>query len=441
MADLEKTIDPVLDNAEDTNPTVDQGKDFEVDLSNSATAEQKSPDFSNLFSEDVSKTETVNSDVEATSNEVNDLQENHGENTISLENSEPQPENLNLGSSLEESNQQEALAGNSNISLNQEPANNEVLLWKFESEMINTVDTTKEDVKPDSAILDHPAILENYQNIEESSPILNAEKQEKERLVQKEKLAQLVKAHETKAEKSWFTKWILSGVILTAWIVVASCIFAKDQVVNLLNGGVENNASLSANIVDVFNNTNDDEIINNEEAIDNEEIVDEEAAIDEEVIDENEIIDDEEIIDNEEVIDDEIIDDEENTNNEDVDKGQTNDKEILNDEEIDESIPYEGVTIDEIAVANDEATTNDETNEEEVKEVLKYTITHVNTEEEANWVLPAHCTDLTCYGEDTEFTECTSFKMIETLDENSTRVWNRWCRYKDSSELVHVDFF
>jgi hypothetical protein len=31
--------------------------------------------------------------------------------------------------------------------------------------------------------------------------------------------------------------------------------------------------------------------------------------------------------------------------------------------------------------------------------------------------------------------------MIETLDENSTRVWNRWCRYKDPSELVHVDFF
>jgi hypothetical protein len=68
--------------------------------------------------------------------------------------------------------------------------------------MINTVDSPKEEVKETSAVSDHPAILENYQVVEESSPILNAERQEKEKLIQKEKLAQLVKTHEIKAEKS-----------------------------------------------------------------------------------------------------------------------------------------------------------------------------------------------------------------------------------------------
>lgn len=43
--------------------------------------------------------------------------------------------------------------------------------------------------------------------------------------------------------------------------------------------------------------------------------------------------------------------------------------------------------------------TNDEiidSNEQE-ENTHPYTITHVNSEEEANWVLPSHCSDLTCY--------------------------------------------
>ena len=84
-------------------------------------------------------------------------------------------------------------------------------------------------------------------------------------------------------------------------------------------------------------------------------------------------------------------------------------------------------------------TESTETFEEE--NIEPYTITHVNSEEEANWVLPSHCSDLTCYWEDQEFVECTSFRMIETLDENTTRVSSRWwCKYKDPSELVYVQF-
>jgi hypothetical protein len=88
-------------------------------------------------------------------------------------------------------------------------------------------------------------------------------------------------------------------------------------------------------------------------------------------------------------------------------------------------------------ISNDAEPT--ETIEEE--NIKPYTITHVNSEEEANRVLPAHCSDLTCYWEDQEFVECTSFRMIETLDENTSRVSSRGgCKYKDPSELVYVQF-
>ncbi|MBR7036826.1 hypothetical protein IKI14_02975 [bacterium] len=51
-----------------------------------------------------------------------------------------------------------------------------------------------------------------------------------------------------------------------------------------------------------------------------------------------------------------------------------------------------------------------------------YTITHVESEEDANWVLPSHCTDLTCYGDDKEFTPCTTFRLAANLDENANRI-------------------
>ena len=70
-----------------------------------------------------------------------------------------------------------------------------------------------------------------------------------------------------------------------------------------------------------------------------------------------------------------------------------------------------------------------------------YTIRHVNSVEEANWVLPSNCTDLTCYGADAEFVNCTKFRMDENMDENSQRIWSSGaCKYKDSSELVYVEF-
>ena len=51
MTDLKNDIEPVMDNAENTNPAVTPESDFEIDLWDSSSEEQKSSDFSNIFSE------------------------------------------------------------------------------------------------------------------------------------------------------------------------------------------------------------------------------------------------------------------------------------------------------------------------------------------------------------------------------------------------------
>ena len=76
---------------------------------------------------------------------------------------------------------------------------------------------------------------------------------------QKEKLIQLIKVHEIKAQKKWLTKWILYGIALTIWIFALSIIFAKEQVLNLLNNQNKNTLPLNANIVELSNeNVQDD---------------------------------------------------------------------------------------------------------------------------------------------------------------------------------------
>jgi hypothetical protein len=75
-------------------------------------------------------------------------------------------------------------------------------------------------------------------------------------------------------------------------------------------------------------------------------------------------------------------------------------------------------------IAQEEANKNITENNNENSNEKEYSIIHVNSEEEANWVMPAHCSDLTCYGTDKEFTPCTTFRLSENLDENANRIGN-----------------
>ena len=210
----------------------------------------------------------------------------------------------------------------------------------------------------------------------------------------KARLIQLLRNQLNKWKKVWFIRWILSWVALMLWVAIVLVVFAKDSVLSMLSDG-SNTVNNQASIVSL--NANDDII---DESVD-EDIVGE--SVDEDVVDES--VDDE-IID--ESVDDEIID------------------ESIDDEIIDESID------DEII---------DESVDEDVIFGDWYTIKHVNSVEEANWVLNPSCEWLSCDNKDLDsIVLCKEFKLKPDIDDNAQRIWSSWvCRYKDVSELAYLE--
>lgn len=218
-------------------------------------------------------------------------------------------------------------------------------------------------------------------------------------------------------------------------LAFAACsVFAKDQVLNTmdyLNSVIPTN-NLS------FLNKNHNQVIENAEVLNND--IEEIEVIEEETTKEIDPI--QEYYD----IVDEIISSE-NDKETKVEQLRNVLSEVMQEgeETNEELVQYISQAIMDLTI-NTEESQNEENNEQEVSENTNeepieenneptetieeenaepYTITYVNSEEEANWVLPAHCSDLTCYGEDKEFAPCTSFKMVETMDENSNRISSR----------------
>ena len=276
---------------------------------------------------------------------------------------------------------------------------------------------------------------------------------------EQQKLAWL-KEHETKASKSGFAKWILFMIILLLLGFVACSLFAKEQVINAMDYvqsliptnslsflKKNNSATENTNVQEVdLRDLEESEVVdeeNNEEVDPIQEYYD---KVDEIISSEDDQETKAELLNsiltevmqeseepNEELtqyISQAIMDLTINSEEENVEE---NIEDQENSEEIDNSEDY-----NEVSEENSEEALEDT---EVMEDDKGYTIRHVDSEEEANWVMPSHCTDLTCYGEDEEFVACTSFRMIETLDENTPRVSSRWgCKYKDASELVYVEF-
>ena len=368
-----------------------------------------------------------------------------------------------------ESSQIDTINGNQPESTLIETPNSEIILWKFDNAMINTVQEQEVAPQQNANSLEQPTVQETFINKE-----TNTEDSQKSKTAQKEKLLQLIKVHESKARTKGFTTWIISGVVLSVWILALSCIFAKDQIINLLNW--ENgNSSLSANVVELNINTlenenseesenvlteNDDES-DNEDIYDNEDYEDVNEEFDEPLYyedlnedyeeSENVLTENDDESDNEDIYDNEDYEDvneefDEPLYYEDLNEDYEESENVLteNDDEIinqnNETIPNEEMPTTEYNKTNDDKTDISEYDSSSNEKPSKYSITHVNSTWEANWVLPSHCTDLTCYGEDKKFSPCTTFKLSENLDENANRIGNTWvCRYKDASELVYVE--
>ena len=251
----------MADSEKNTNPDV-------KNTDNIATSETIWIDLSKLPQEE-SRINTENTPENIESPKTENSNESWTENletTVSSESSFE--ENLSSNPS-EEVTTQNSLNENQNLEPKETMNDtNNPNLW--ESNMpTSTVNET--GINPNSEVLqnqllEHPIVLNNVN--------LNPEEWEKTKLSQKEKLTQLIKIHESKAQKSWFIRWFLSGVALIVILVFASFILAKDQILNFLNNWNTNNQTLSASIVNLSEdetNNNEDETNNNEDETKNNE--------------------------------------------------------------------------------------------------------------------------------------------------------------------------
>lgn len=455
MADLENNINPTMDDSmEIQNSETPQNAEFNINLWDTPQVEWETSNLSELFSENVAE-DAQSLNEEAPSSEVVEQPlESSGENMETWQEVEQPiiPEEAPQVNELQESEPVEnnlQFAEKLNSTPEPEVSNNEVVLWKFENEVVNTVQETPVSTSLNDALYDHPAILDDSHIAE-----LNAEEHQKAQAAQKAKLAQLIKGHEAKAHQKWLLTWVLSGILVTAWVFVLAWIFAKDQVIDVLNS-ISGTPSLSASVTDLdVNDEIDDNLLDDEFTDEYEDILSGDIE-DMEIEDSNEY---EVATDYYDQVD-EILAAWYDT---DTAVEYLNDilSEVMEAEEPDDTLTsYISQSIlnltvnsgdvseevsDEVSdeVSGEVTDESDEYSyEEDTSDTPWYTITHVESEAEANWVMPAHCSDLTCYGEDKAFSPCMQFRMVSTLDENAQRIGNNWaCRYKDISELVYVEF-
>ena len=208
----------------------------------------------------------------------------------------------------------------------------------------------------------------------------------------KAKLMEALKAEWKKGKRAWFARWILSWILITLLIAVAGIIFAKDQVIDILSDERLDFLNLKASIVSLTNkeNTNNNTDISNEEAVVEEEATPEEAVVEEEAAPEEAVVEEEATPE--------------------------------------ETVVEEEATTEEAVVENDSS-------------VKWYTFRHVDSPEEANWVLSPNCEDALCGNDKDSIVMCNEFRLHESLSDDAKRTGSSWiCRYKDTSELVFVEF-
>ena len=247
--------------------------------------------------------------------------------------------------------------------------------------------------------------------------IAEAEEKAKARAAQKEKLLQFLKWQSAKDRKLWYSRWVLSGIMLTLCLVLCSTVIFRDEVVKFLSQDLVQyiwSTSYAANILWL---AQDDTIRVNPIVITDE-------------ADNNE------------------LEDEENT--EDIEQPAEEVAE-LSEENVE---PSEENTSEEPAELSDEENTEDleqpaeevaEPSEEnlEPSDARTFTMVHVNNVELANWVMAPNCNTLACWDYTQvpaeEIVLCAEFRQKADLEDDDIRIWSTWmCRYKDESELVYL---
>ena len=243
----------------------------------------------------------------------------------------------------------------------------------------------------------------------------------------KARLIQLLRNQLQKWKKIWFIRGALSWILIMVCIVTALVVFAKDTVLDMLSDNL-NNLDTQASITNLTTHEDNNENISDIAV----EVIDEtsDEANDDVVVE----IDDE---NNDEANDDIVVEIDETSD-------EANDDIVVEIDETSDEIN------DDIVVEIDETSdeNNDEANDDIVVEIDDdiiygdwYILRHVDTPEDANWVINPNCKWLSCEEIDlSSIVLCHEFRLKADMDDNAQRIWKSWvCRYKDASELVNIE--
>lgn len=218
-----------MEELENANPTMENSGENPVnpngvEVENPAT-EQQSTDFSQLFSENITEETPVKEEPaqegpiqeeKISSPAQPELQEVQSEVQPESQIPQPEPQETQPESSNTETATlvTESIETQTNV-LNPEFTNNEndiqISEHAFDKQIANTS-------------------LDNHQNIQTEQVAA----EQRKAAIEQQKLARL-KQHTSKAKKSGFTSWILSGILLMLLAFAACSVFAKDQLLNAID--------------------------------------------------------------------------------------------------------------------------------------------------------------------------------------------------------------
>lgn len=271
-----------------------------------------------------------------------------------------------------------------------------------------------------------------------------------------------------------YWKWLASGVLVSIWLVVISLVlFDNGSLLTSAANGIKLTDDDAANEVvkmedalafgDSLSNSYVDDIIGNSENEDANVSNTDNAELENQNSEDENIISDE-ILEDESDLDDTLVDSDEDEEADDnasdliveesdvetniVAKNEADDEDSsLNTDKKSDSNSSKNKMAGSIVSIFDNTEEDLEADEPEdlnSSEDTSISYEHVNKVEDANWVMSANCDNLHC-GDISEanlddLVLCTEFRQSDKLDDNANRIGSNWvCRYKDVSELVHIE--
>lgn len=253
------------------------------------------------------------------------------------------------------------------------------------------------------------AAAQARQLAEENARKQNEELQTKAKAQQREKIAQFLKWQSAKDRRIWYAKWMFAGIFFTVFALFILSLFFKNDVIAFIdkdpNEYLDSTSKLATQL----------------------------------------------ICDNVELPEEIKLTNDETTNNiANLENMLAFWNKLLSNysDKILTSVPsLRWVEASNVSLVSYSKTNNQELNIEESHALEEsaptYTLSHVNSIEEANRVISADCNELSCWdytqAQVEDIVLCEQFRQKEDMENDTPRIWHSGtCRYKDESELAYL---